>query len=128
DPLEGGVVATERVETAGAADPLDGGVEPQGREDLGVDGVASRATLDRLDAVVEGGEVESLDVGPDDAGGVVVGDQVVERRGPEDDLMTVGGAEPGPPPHGDGRGGLGGPVAVGCEQLGLLGLPPSAIR
>ena len=106
DPLEGGVVPAEPVQLPGAADPLDGGVEPQRHEDLGVDGGTSGPPFDGLDAVVQGAEVEPLDVVPDDAGGMVAGDQGVERRGAEDDLLTVGRPEPRPPPP--RVGGLGG--------------------
>ena len=38
DPPEGVVVRAQPVQRAGAADALDGGVEPDGAEDLGVDG------------------------------------------------------------------------------------------
>ena len=127
DPLEGGVVAAKLVESPGAADALDGGVEPQRHEDLGVDGGPPGPALDGLDAVVQGVEVEPLDVGPDDAGGVIVGDQGVERCGAEDDLLAVGGPEPRPTPPRVGGVGLDGRIAGHLEEHGI-GLRASAAR
>ena len=127
DPLEGGVVPAEPVELPGAADALDGGVEPQRHEDLGVDGGAPGPPLDGLDAVVQGVEVEPLDVVPDDAGGMIAGDQGVERRGAEDDLLAVGRPEPRPTPPRVGGLGLGGRIAGHLEEHGV-GLRAFAAR
>ena len=98
DPPEGGVFAAKPVELAGAADALDGGVELQRHEDFGADGGPPGPPLDGLDAVVQGVEVEPLDVVPDDAGGMIAWDQGVQGRGAEDDLVAVGRPEPWPSP------------------------------
>ena len=127
EPLEGGVVPAEPVELPGAADPLDSGVEPQRHEDLGVDGGTPGPPLDGLDAVVQGAEVEALDVVPDDAGGMLAGDQGVERRGAEDDLLTVGRPEPRPARTRVGGLGPGGRVAGHLEEHGV-GLRAFAAR
>ena len=56
-----------------------------------------------------------------DAGGMIAGDQGVERRGAEDDLLTVGGPEPRPTPPRVGGLGLG----SGSLRDGGLGLRSS---
>ena len=78
EPAIGVVVAAESVELAGAADAVDGGVGPQRHEDLGIDGGPAGIADDRLDGVVQGAEVQPPDELPDDPGGVIGGDQVVE--------------------------------------------------
>ncbi len=93
DPLIGGMATAELIELPGAADAVDGGVEPQGHEDLGIDGWSARSAVDGLDGSVQGTEVQSLDIIPDRASGMVGREQVVEGRGSEDDLFAVGGAE-----------------------------------
>ena len=94
DPAIGVVVAAELVELAGAADAVDGGVEPQRHEDLGVDAGPAGIAGDRLDGVVQGAEVQALDEIPDDPRGVIGWDQLIEGGGAEDDLLAVGGAQP----------------------------------
>lgn len=114
------MVAAEAVELAGRPDAVGGGIGPEGQEDPGVGGGASRAAVDRADGVVERGEVEGLDVGPDGAGGVLVGEQGIEGQGAIDDLIAIGPPESGPPDA--DRGGRHGPVGRGqVEEGGLLG-------
>src|SRR5512135_3924400 len=59
---------------------------------------------------------------------MIVGDQVIQRRRAEDDLVAVGGAEPGPSPHRGGGLGLGWWVAANLESGGLLSLKPLVMR
>ena len=90
-----GVVGTAQLgELAGAADAVDGGVGPQRHEDLGIDAGPPGIAGDGLDRLVQGAEVQPHDELPDDPGGVIGRDQVVEGGGAEDDLLPVGGAEP----------------------------------
>jgi hypothetical protein len=122
------VGATEFVELSGAANAVDGGVEPQRHEDLGIDGGATGPALGGLDAVVQGAEVEAFDVVPDEACGMIVGDQVIQWRRSEDDLIVVGGAEPGPSVHRGGGLDFGGWIVADLEQGGLVGLGPLVMR
>jgi len=96
DPLKRRVLPAEFVEPPRAADPFDGGVEPQSHEDLGVDGRAARSAFDRFDPVVQRGEVESFDVIPNDPRGVILGDQGIQGSGTKDDLLTIGRSHPRP--------------------------------
>jgi hypothetical protein len=128
DPLVGGVGATECVALSGTADALDGGVEPQRHEDLGIDRGSAGPALDGLDAVVHGAEVEAFDVVPDEARGMIVGDQIIQWRRSEDDLIAVGGAEPGPSLHWGGGLGLGWRIVADLEQGGLVGLGLLALQ
>ena len=56
--------------------------------------ILSGSPLDRLDAVVQGSEVEADDILPNPPNGMLLRDQVVERRGAEDDLIAHGHPEP----------------------------------
>ena len=87
-PTEGVVVLAQPVQGAGAADPLQGGVEPDGGEDAGVDRRPPRAAFHRPDPGVERGEVELSDEVPDDAGLVVGIEEVLEPHGGEE-LLAI---------------------------------------
>jgi hypothetical protein len=97
DPAIHHVAAGRPRQLAGAADALGGGVEPQRHEDARVDGVAAGVALDGLDPAVQGGEVGGAGGVPDGADGMVVGDELVERVGPELDLIAAGGLVASPP-------------------------------
>jgi hypothetical protein len=58
---------------------------------------------------------------------MVLGDDRIEGGGAEDDLLAIGGAEPGPSPGRGGGLGPGGRIAGELEEGGLLGPGPSAI-
>jgi hypothetical protein len=120
DPAIGIVAAAQLVELACAADAIDGGVEPEGHEDLGIDRGPSRPVVDGLDGIVQGTEVQAEDIVPDDPRRMIVGDQLVERGGTEDDLLAVGG--PQPRATGESRW-LGGTVLIGrrLEEKRLFG-------
>ena len=123
DPLIGGMVPAELIELPGTADAIDGGVEPQGHEDLGIDGRSARSAVDGLDGSVQGAEVQFLDIIPDRASGMVGREQVVEGRGSEDDLLAVGGAESRLAASAGGSASGGGPCVIGrrLEERGLFG-------
>ena len=82
------------VQCPGAAHPLQGGVEPEGQENPGIGGRAARLALDRLDRLVEGGQVEALHVRPHDARPVVLRQQAFQVDRPHADLGPVGFAHP----------------------------------
>src|SRR5512135_1471250 len=65
---------------------------------------------------------------PDDARGMILGDPRIEGRGSEDDLLTIGGAQPWLAPrrlNGLGRHGW---IAGHLEEGGLVELGPFAFR
>ena len=123
------MAAAEFIELTCAADTVDGGVEPKRHEDLGIDGGPPRIALDGLDQVVQGTEIQTLDVIPDHPGGMIGGDQFVERGGSEDDLVSVGGAQPRAAIKDRWLGGWRGPVVIGrrLEEPGLFGTGRVAI-
>jgi hypothetical protein len=123
NPLVGGMLAAEFIELAGAADPVDGGVEPKGHQDFGINGRTPGMPRHGLDEVVEGTEIRSLDIIPDDPRRMVRRNQYVDRRGPEDDLVAVGGAEPRTAVEDRGLGGGGRPSVISrrLEERGLFG-------
>jgi len=123
DPALVIVLVTEFVELSGAADAVDRRREPQRHQDLGIDGGMPRVALDGLDGAVQGTEVQSLDIVPDDPRGMIVGDQFVERHGPEDDLVAVGGPQSRATAGGRWLGGSGRPIIVSrcLEERGLFG-------
>jgi hypothetical protein len=94
NPLIGTVAAAQLIKLACAADTVDGGVEPERHEDLGIDGRTPRIALNGLDQVVQGTEIQTIGVIPDHAGGMIRGDDFVERGGSEDNLVSIGGAQP----------------------------------
>ena len=65
------------------ADPFEGGVEPQGDGQSGVEGGATGPSLAGAERVGEGGDIEPAAKVPDDAGLVVVVEESVEGHGVE---------------------------------------------
>src|SRR5262249_27631984 len=86
EPAEGVVVLTQPGQGACGADAFEGGVQPQGDEDARVGGWCAGVSLDGADAVVQGGEVESLDEVPDETGLVVILQEVLQGHGGDDPL------------------------------------------
>jgi len=101
EPAKAMVVDAQPVQGAGAANALDGGVQPQGHPDLRVGGRAPRPALDGADVPEEGRQVQSLDELPDGPGVVFGGQEVFQQHGRQQDL-PVG------PPQARGRFGVGG--------------------
>ena len=92
-PLVGQALLAEFVESSGTADAVEGGVQPQGHKDAGIIGVSSGDALSCLNGLVEGGEVESFDVSPDEACLVVVGQELVQGQTTHLDLVAFGEAK-----------------------------------
>ena len=122
NPLIGTVAAAQFIELTCAADTVDGGVEPNRHEDLGINGGTPRIALNGLDPIVHGTEIQTIGVIPDHAGGMIRGNDFVERGGPEDDLVSVGGAQPRAAIKDRRLGGWRGPVFIGrlLEEPGLF--------
>src|SRR5262249_44000485 len=91
-PAEGVVVRAQPGQGAGGADPLQGGVQPQGDAQVRVDGGAARATFAGADGVEKGLEVQPQAEVPDEAGLVVGIEEVLHGQGRKDQL-TVGGTQ-----------------------------------
>jgi hypothetical protein len=92
-PSEGVVVGAKPGEGAGGTDALEGGIEPEGDADLGVDGGVPRAARAGADTVVKGGEVEARTEVPNEAR-LVVGIQEALQGHGGDDLLAVNRAQP----------------------------------
>ena len=123
DPAIVIVLVTGSVEFPGATDTVDRRIEPQRHQDLGIDGGMPRVALDGLDGAVQGAEIQSLAIVPDESRGMIVGDQFVERDGPEGDLVAVGGPQSRASGRGRWLGGSGRPLIVSrcLEERGPLG-------
>src|SRR6185295_6027783 len=91
-PTEAVVVGTQVVQSAGAANALHGGQQPQGHENLRVGRGPSGSSGDGTNALAEGGQVESLNELPNGAGVVFGSQQVVQGHG-RDEEFPVGAAE-----------------------------------
>lgn len=72
-PLERPVAFAQLGQVAGALDPLEGGVQPQGEQQGRGDDRGAGAAFDRLVGPVKPGQLELADEVPDDAGRVGVG-------------------------------------------------------
>ena len=95
-PLKGqfarlGIAAA--VQFAGTTDAAEGGVQPQGAQDARIGGSGAGAMRDGPDFLQQSCEIELFDIGPDGAGLVFVGEQVVEGTQAEFDLIPVGVAQ-----------------------------------
>jgi hypothetical protein len=86
DPAEGVVLGAQPGQGAGGAYALQGGVQPQGDGQARVEGRVPGAALAGADGVVQAGQVEALTVGPDEAGLVVVIEQILQRHRRDDPL------------------------------------------
>ena len=73
--------SAEVVQGSGAADAFQGGSEPQGHQDAGVDGGATRTTFNRADEGVQGRQIESQNELPHDPRLVIGGQQVLQEHG-----------------------------------------------
>ena len=73
---------------------LDGRVEPQGDQQLGIGGGASGSLAARADALEEEGQVPALDQSPDGPHRVVLRDQVVHGAGLNQELLAIGAPQP----------------------------------
>ena len=93
-PEVGVVMDAQGGQGIGTFDAGQGGVQPQGDEEAGVDGRASGDRTTGANAVIQDREVESLGEMPDGACGVIGFDQVIDKQGRKE-LLAVGGAEPG---------------------------------
>ena len=82
-PAEGVVLGTEGGELASGADALQGGEQPQGDGQSGVEGGASGPAFAGADGVEEGLQVEPAAEVPDDAGLVVGVEEPVDGGGVE---------------------------------------------
>jgi hypothetical protein len=89
EPLLGQALLAQLIESSGTADALKGGVQSQSHEDTGIIGIAAGDAFARLDALVEGREVEGFDVGPDASCLMVVGQELVEGQAADLDLVTL---------------------------------------
>ena len=97
-PLIGEMVLAEAFEFPGTADASQGGEHPKRDEQPRIGGVAADMTLDRLDLVEPGVEIESADKAPDDACLGIGVEPFVERRPAHFDLIAVRDAKPGDAP------------------------------
>src|SRR5262249_18073327 len=95
EPAVGRVLGAEPIEFACRPDAVDGGVEPEGQQDAGIDVRVPGPAFGGLDAVVKVGEVESLCEVPDGARGVVGREHLVERERLRGDTIAGGAAESG---------------------------------
>jgi hypothetical protein len=79
--------------------------------------------------MVQGTEVQSLDIIPDPASEMIGWEQLVQRGGTEDDLVAVGGAEPRSTAKDRWVGGWHGPVVISrrLEEQSLFGPGRTAI-
>ena len=100
EPAKAMMVQAQPVQGAGAANALDGGVEPQGHPDLRIGGGASGSALHSADVAEEGRQVEALDELPDGPGVVFGGQEVFQQQRRQQDV-PVG------PPQARGRFGGG---------------------
>jgi hypothetical protein len=91
-PLVGVALDAEAGQLAAAANALDGGVEPQGDQQLGIGGGASGPRAARADGLEEEGQVPAQDQRPDGSHRVVVRDQIIDRAGSKYELLAVGTA------------------------------------
>ena len=90
DPQVGEVSFGPLGELASAAESFDGREEPQGEEDLRIDWIASDVSEGRFDGLVQFGEVERLDVLPNDSNAVLGFDHLIEREQLHLNLVTLG--------------------------------------
>jgi hypothetical protein len=92
-PAEGVVPQAQLGQGAGAADALEGGVQPQRHGDARVEGGVAGPAEAGADSVVEGGEVEGTDEVPDEAGLVVHLEEPLQGHG-GDDLLAIRHTQP----------------------------------
>ena len=93
EPLVGQVAGGEAFEFAGAADAVEGGVEPECEQDAGVDGRVADVAFDGLDGGVQWREVELQSEGPDGADHVVGREELIEGFATERHLVAAGKAK-----------------------------------
>jgi hypothetical protein len=91
EPAIGEVFGTEAGEFASGADAVDGGEEPEGEEKTGVVGIATGEALEGTNGSEERGEVETGGEIPDEACGVVWGEELVKGTGERIDEGAIGG-------------------------------------
>jgi hypothetical protein len=125
-PLEGVVMVAEPGQGAGTADAFEGGVEPDGDEDAGVDRRSARAAFDGPDPSIERGQVELRDEVPDDPGLMVGIEEVLQRHGGEE-LLAIGHDEARFGSRNGGRGGRGRKIAHGQPLTGASGDSPPLV-
>ena len=88
------MLSAEPFQFAGAADALDGCVNPQRHQQSRIGGVASRHAFDRLDRRQPAAEVQSAHERPNHPCGMVWFEQFIERVPVQFDLITLRHAQP----------------------------------
>ena len=94
DPLVRVVGLAESLHFPRRPDPLAGGVQPQRHQDLRVDGGAPRMLSPSRYHLFELGQIQSLNKPPNGAGRMVLGQERIEVRGHQPDLMALGTDQP----------------------------------
>ena len=88
DPLVRRVRFAQPIQFAGAADPLDRGIQPQRQENPRVGSRPAHRSLDRLKFRQQGRKVQTVHVIPNHPGPMILGDQVVHRLPMHHDLIA----------------------------------------
>ena len=88
EPAEGIVTDAQIGELASAGEAGEGGIQPQGDEQTRIDGRSSGDAAAGPNAVIQRGEVQSLDVRPDGAGGVIGFKELIDGHGREE-LLAI---------------------------------------
>ncbi len=120
-PLISEMIVAKAFEFPGAADASQGGEDPKRDEQPRIGGVSAGTTLDRLDVVEPGVEIESADKAPDDACLGIGVEAFLERLPVHFDLVAVRDAKPGDAPslRASGLLGCGSGKVVGIEGEGV---------
>ena len=134
DPAVRVVLLAQAVERPGAADAIERRVQPEGDEDGRIDRRSPGVALDRADTLTEGGQIARLDEGPHEARNVVGGQEALEVRRAQGELVPVRALQArASPAFGLGRNGVGGWKVEQLVHAGIVaapavpGNPPAAI-
>lgn len=88
-PHVGQIASAKTIQMARAADRFDSSKQPQGHENLRIDSIASDATFDGLNFLIQRLQVERIDIRPDGPDAMIPGNQLVQRRIAPLDLLPL---------------------------------------
>ena len=94
DPTVNMMMLAKFVQLPGAADPVNGRVQPERHEDLGIDGIASRLPLHRGDPSIQRRKVQLLREFPDGPRLMVARNQIIDGHGQPFHLVALGSLHP----------------------------------